>query len=567
MKLKFIKKLTIVILLVATLISLCTITFADSGNNENENATEEAHEFYSKFVESENTNEGVKVTIVKSDKYGDFQDEYVSVDVKVENLNRYSDLEFNIEAIDHEEFKTHNKNQRYTIPAGSNEDISFDYSFNKPTAKYDPKKKNVKYKKDIAFARDSEHATSSYISERYIRDRERTERGELNIKAKEQQETKRTIMLLAIVFIVVFIVLIAIYFIRRYIRTHEDFYNILLMIGLSIIISLCTIFNRTNTYAYTQQTFMSNTMYSHTYTCEVWHGGIAYTFRYRVSYKYVGEVMTYPEDQDSDGDGLIDNYEVYFITDLNNADTDGDGISDYDEIYTIDTDPLKADTNNNGKTDGEEDYDKDGLTNIEEKNLNTFMDSTDTDSDGLTDYDEVKVYHTDPLNVDTDGDGVSDYEEVMVAKKLGVSDISSIDKTNTFSQELSRDNFAPSLYKDNIIQIKISGDVYGLIENHIKVKERRNATLDNVNSILGKVAYIDNDYETSNINVTFDISNYSLKKEALKVCTYENGKVKMLDTTLTENNISANINNGYVFVLDIDRYVDNILAYKKDNYK
>ena len=565
MKLKFIRKLKILTLLVVALISLCTITFAT--NNNQESTTEEPHEFYSKFVESENTNEGVKVTIVKSDKYGDFQDEYVAVDVKVENLNRYSDLEFNIEAIDHEEFKTHNKNQRYTIPAGSNEDISFDYSFNKPTAKYDPKRKNVKYKKDIAFARDSEHATSSYISERYTRDRERTEREELNIKAKEQQETKRTIMILAIVFIVVFIVLIAIYFIRRYIRTHEDFYNILLMIGLSIIISLCTIFSKTNTYAYNQQTFMSNTMYSHTYTCEVWHGGIAYTFRYRVSYKYVGEVPTYPEDQDSDGDGLIDNYEVYFITDLNNADTDGDGISDYDEIYTIDTDPLKADTDNNGKNDGEEDYDKDGLTNIEEKNLNTFMDSTDTDSDGLTDYDEVKVYHTDPLNVDTDGDGVSDYEEVMVAKKLGVSDISSIDKTYTTNQELPRDNFATSLYKDNIIQMKISGDVYGLIENHIKVKERSNATLDNVNSILGKVAYIDNDYETSNINVSFDISNYSLKKEALKVCTYENGKVKMLDTTLTENNISANINNGYVFVLDIDRYVDNILAYKKDNYK
>ena len=199
--------------------------------------------------------------------------------------------------------------------------------------------------------------------------------------------------------------------------------------------------------------------------------------------------------------------------------------------------------------------------------MGTFMDSTDTDSDGLSDYDEVKVYHTDPLNVDTDGDGVSDYEEVMVAKKLGISDISSINKTNTISQELPRDNFDSSLYKENIIQMKVSGDVYGLIENHIEVKERSNATLDNVNSILGKVAFIDNDYETSNLNVTFDISNYSLKKEALKVCTYENGIVKMLDTTLTENNITANINSGYVFVLDIDRYVDNILAYKKDNYK
>ena len=567
MRSDLIKKVKILVLFVVAFISLCSITYATNNDIESVDTKDEAHEFYSKFVESENTNEGVKVVIVKSDKYGDFQDEYVAVDVKVENLNRYSDLEFNIEAIDHEEFKTHNKNHRYTISSGSNEEISFDYSFNKPTEKYDPKKKNVTYKKDIAFARDSERATSSYIDERYRRDIERTRREFEEQKAREQQETKRTIMIFAIVIIAILVALVVIYFIRRYIRTHEDFYNILLIIGLSLVISLCTILNKTNIYAYTQQTFMTNTMYSHTYICEVWHGGIAYTFRYRVSYKYIGEVPTYPEDQDTDGDGLIDNYEVYFMTDLNNADTDGDGISDYDEIYTIDTDPLKVDTDNNGKDDGEEDYDRDGLTNIEERDLGTFMDSTDTDSEGLSDYDEVKVYHTDPLKSDTDGDGVSDYEEVQVAKKLGITDISSIDKTNIFSQELSRNNFEPKLYKENIIQMKVSGDVYGLIDNHIKVKERSNATLDNVNSILGMVAFIDNDYETSNINVTFDISNYSLKREALKVCTYENGKVKMLDTTLTENNISANINSGYVFVLDIDRYVDNILAYKKDNYK
>lgn len=563
MKKKFYKKIIAFSVIALAIISFSFISFAT--NNESNNTEDEAREFYSKYVESENTNEGVKVTIVKSDKYGDFQDEYVAVDVKLENLNRYSDLEINVEAIDHEEFKITNKNRRYTIEAGGEENISFDYRFNKPTEPYNPKRKNVKYKKEIVFERESERATSSYISERYIREIEKTKREFEELKKKEQQETKRTIMILAIVFLVVFVVLLAIYFIRRYIRTHEDFYNILLMIGLSLIISICTLFNKT--YAYNQQTFMTNTMYSHTYTCEVWHGGIAYTFRYRVSYKYVDEVPTYPEDQDSDGDGLIDNYEIYFMTDLNNADTDGDGISDYDEIYTIDTDPLKVDTDKNGKDDGEEDYDKDGLTNIEEGDLNTFMDSTDTDSEGLSDYEEVKVYNLDPINPDTDNDGVSDYEEVMVAKKLGITDISSIDKTHTIEQELTRDNFDSSLYKENIIQMKVSGDVYGLIENHIKVKERSNATLDNVNSILGKVAFIDNDYETSNISVTFDISNYSLKREALKVCTYENGKVKMLDTTLNDNNITASINNGYVFVLDIDRYVDNILAYKKDNYK
>ena len=561
---KIIRKITYFIIFIATIFS-CTITLAASNNQENETTIEEAHEFYSKFIESENTNEGVKVTIVKSDKYGDFQDEYVAVDVKVENLNRYSDLEFNIEAIDHEEFKIYNKNQRYTIPAGSYEDISFDYSFNKPTAKYDQKKKNVKYKKDIAFARDSEYATSSYISERYIREIEKTKREFEEIKKKEQQETKRTIMILAIVFIVVFIVLIAIYFIRRYIRTHEDFYNILLMIGLSIIISLCTIFSKTNTYAYNQQTFMSNTTYSHTYTCEVWHGGIAYTFRYRVSYKYVGEVMTYPEDQDTDGDGLIDNYEVYFITDLNNADTDGDGISDYDEIYTIDTDPLKADTDKNGKNDGEEDYDKDGLTNIEEKNLGTYMNDKDSDYDGLSDYDEVKIYHTDPLKADTDNDGLSDYEEVQVAKKLGTNDISSIDTSVKFNQTLSRDNLSRELLLENIIGISVEGNVPGLIDKHIKLKESNNSAIDSTKSILGKPVNIQNTYGDEKVTIKFDCNNYKERLDGLRVATLVNGNIKLLNTTLANGVVSAEVVSGDVFVIDGIQYINDILSYRKEN--
>ena len=558
-----VKKLKILTLLVVALISPCITTFASNNNLESENTTEEAHEFYSKFVESENTNEGVKVTIVKSDKYGDFQDEYVSVDVKVDNLNRYSDLEFNIEAIGHEEFKTHNKNQRYTISSGSNEDISFDYSFDKPTTKYDPKKKNVTYKKDIVFARDADRATSSYISERYIRDRERTEREKLELREKEQQETKRTIMILAIVFIVVFIVLIAIYFIRRYIRTHDDFYNILIMIGLSLIISLCTMLNKA--YAYTQQTFMSNTTYSHTYTCEVWHGGIAYTFRYRVSYKYVGEVPTYPEDQDSDGDGLVDNYEVYFITDLNSADTDNDGISDYAEIYTIDTDPLKADTDNNGKSDDEEDYDKDGLTNIEEKNLGTYMNDKDSDYDGLSDYDEVKVYHTDPLKADTDTDGLSDYEEVQVAKKLGLEDVSSIDTSVKFNQTLSRDNLSRELLLENIIGISVEGNVPGLIDKHIKLQESNNSAIDSTKSILGKPVNIENTYGDEKVTIKFDCSNYKERLDGLRVATFVNGSIKLLNTTQSNGIVSAEVVSGDVFVIDGIQYINDILSYRKEN--
>lgn len=40
------------------------------------------------------------------------------------------------------------------------------------------------------------------------------------------------------------------------------------------------------------------------------------------------------------------------------------------------------------------------------------INKVDTDGDGLSDYDEINIYKTDPLNPDTDGDGYSDGEEV-----------------------------------------------------------------------------------------------------------------------------------------------------------
>lgn len=58
------------------------------------------------------------------------------------------------------------------------------------------------------------------------------------------------------------------------------------------------------------------------------------------------------------------------------------------------------------------DSDQDGLTDEEEKQLGTDIDSVDTDKDKLFDREEVKVYKTDPLNPDTDGDGFLDGEEV-----------------------------------------------------------------------------------------------------------------------------------------------------------
>ncbi len=58
------------------------------------------------------------------------------------------------------------------------------------------------------------------------------------------------------------------------------------------------------------------------------------------------------------------------------------------------------------------DSDGDGLLDEEEKEFGIDPNSYDTDSDRLSDYDEVKKWKTDPNNPDTDGDGYLDGQEV-----------------------------------------------------------------------------------------------------------------------------------------------------------
>ncbi len=58
------------------------------------------------------------------------------------------------------------------------------------------------------------------------------------------------------------------------------------------------------------------------------------------------------------------------------------------------------------------DTDNDGLSDQEESTFGTDINLPDTDSDNLFDREEIKIYGTDPLNSDTDGDGYLDGDEV-----------------------------------------------------------------------------------------------------------------------------------------------------------
>jgi hypothetical protein len=118
-----------------------------------------------------------------------------------------------------------------------------------------------------------------------------------------------------------------------------------------------------------------------------------------------------PTDPDTDGDGLLDGYEVARgFNPLSAADgprdRDNDGLSNLDE-QNAGTDPDDDDSDDDTLLDGFEvanGFDPLGVGPGEAP-------SDDPDNDGLTNFEEQSV-GTDPNDADTDGDGVSDGDEV-----------------------------------------------------------------------------------------------------------------------------------------------------------
>ena len=85
------------------------------------------------------------------------------------------------------------------------------------------------------------------------------------------------------------------------------------------------------------------------------------------------------------------------IPNMNDPDNDGDGLPDEFEFYYLGFDPFVVDTNKNGISDGEEDYDRDGLNNLEEQKYKTNPNNPDTDRDGWPDGEEIRL-KTDPTD-------------------------------------------------------------------------------------------------------------------------------------------------------------------------
>jgi hypothetical protein len=105
-------------------------------------------------------------------------------------------------------------------------------------------------------------------------------------------------------------------------------------------------------------------------------------------------VLHSEQTNDSDGDGLTDAEEILYHTDPFNADTDGDSYFDGDEVlhgYS----PLAPNLRMS-----EHDFDQDGLTDELELLFGSDIGNVDTDGDGFFDFDEIAHGYS-PINIAT----------------------------------------------------------------------------------------------------------------------------------------------------------------------
>ena len=117
----------------------------------------------------------------------------------------------------------------------------------------------------------------------------------------------------------------------------------------------------------------------------------------------LGEWVLKIRDASSGDNGTLNYWQIIFHGVDEDFDHDDDGLSDYNESKVWGTNPFLADT------------DGDGLDDYEEIMI-YFTDPliSDSDFDGLTDGIEVNVVGSDPWNEDSDSDGLTDGVEVNV---------------------------------------------------------------------------------------------------------------------------------------------------------
>lgn len=224
---------------------------------------------------------------------------------------------------------------------------------------------------------------------------------------------------------------------------------------------------------------------------------------------------------DTDDDGLFDIYEKVIDTDPFIPDTDGDELPDGYEVLNLNTDPLEIDTDENGISDADEDFDDDNLSNLGEYQNQTEPFNPDTDDDGFMDGDEVYTYGTAPLNPDTDNDGLLDGEESYdgsIYAKYRIyfdplipdtNDNGILDGDEVFGQSKKQ---TVSTNDEAITEIKVDMDTNGSLERNLTIESMYNidAVSSDVYAMIGEPFNFTTTSGFTSATITFKIDKSKL---------------------------------------------------------
>lgn len=284
------------------------------------------------------------------------------------------------------------------------------------------------------------------------------------------------------------------------------------------------------------------------------------------------------DDKDMDGDGIGDSLEEYIGTDRTKKDTDGDGVFDYTEIVKLDTDPTVVDTDRNGICDGEEDFDKDGLSNGREEEYNTDPALSDTDDDNLNDFKEIYIYGTDPNKEDTDGDTLTDGDEV----KLGLDPLKKDtngdgvpDCDEIIEQELEI-NIDHSKQKE-ICSVGVQLSCSGLLDNQMTIENVYDTDVlsSNVAGLVGVPVNVETDAKFDEAIITFTYDESKLgdtREDNLCMMWYDevNDTYVLLEDCFVntrKNTVSYKTTHFSTYlVVDKERWFDALEKNAEDNF-
>lgn len=165
------------------------------------------------------------------------------------------------------------------------------------------------------------------------------------------------------------------------------------------------------------------------------------------------------------------------------------------------------------------DYDGDGLTNEEEVQYGTNVRNSDTDGDGLSDYDEIKQYNSDPTKYSTSGDDISDY--IKVEKELQINRKYTPSEVKPEEVEVS--------YNIKLIPEDLESQYYGGLEQY-----SNDATVNSTQNVFNLLNFKGTvEYSTNNKDAILLLRE---GKEYSEFKNYKNEAGKLIITITEEDN-------------------------------